>query len=378
MNRRYQQVDPFNAGDPVMPWDELGDEFVPLDSGGDWTAPHDTSGSAGAQAPSGTDGYPTASYPTTDDEARPASQAGGSPAGTKGRTRKPRTSRARTSAAKAPKPRATQGTAPTRETMRAQAAQSASATKSAGGTRRNVFGRVVGFIALAMLLISMLDAISGCVAVIFDSAGDSESPSSSRSSFGSSDDKGPDFNAINNQLRGQQEQDFTTRLKAIKAGDDAAVKRGAQLLDKQFGVYAGGRTLADVGVNSEDLARWMLASMTYDESDISSALYVSDSSLTDDGYVAVDVTRPYYNSLIYGIYDYADDTYHDQLKAGALSDAAKADVREKLLSIEMSTPQQDMYASVTTHASVNSDGSNAQVTLDEDEWNKQVDELFGA
>lgn len=357
MNRRYQQVDPFNAGDPIMPWDELGDEFAPLDSGRGWTAPHDTSGSASTQAPSGTDSYPTASYPTTDKPPRQQQSDGKA----KGRAQKPRASKPRTSKAKAPKAQTRQAAAPAKQ----------------GRTAKSGIGYIVTAIAILMLLGGLLNAIGSCVSSVFSSTNDYVTSSKS-DSFGGNGVTGVNWNNVNEKLQGQQEQDFTTRLEAIKAGDDAAVKRGAQLLDKQFGLYASGRTLADVGVNSEDLARWMLASMTYDESGISSALYVSDSSLTDDGYVAVDVTLPYYNSLIYAIYNYANDTYRDQLKAGALSDAAKADVRAKLSGIMANTQQQDMYVSVDTHASVDGGGSNARVTLDENDWNTQIDELFGA
>ena len=145
--RTHRQVDPFNAGDPIMPSDELGQEYVPISPEGEWVSP-EGQGSA--------DGHGC----WVDDAPKAPRKPGQGSAGS--RSGKQRQSKARTSTAKASKPASRAASAARPKGSRQSTAQSAGRTM--GRTFRKSF---VVLIAIA-LVVEMGGALTSCADTLFD------------------------------------------------------------------------------------------------------------------------------------------------------------------------------------------------------------------
>ena len=385
MKRRYQQVDPFNADDPVMPWDELGDEFVPLDAGADWTAPHDTSGSASASAPVGSDAYPTASYPTTDGrDAREQQPGRGSAAGRaeKGRTSEPRSSKARVRATR-PQTRVARSQRPAGQGRQQAAAGPKPQRKTSGRVVVRLVRRLFTAAVVFLLLSGPISSVGGCVAGLFGgSAGISEGSTVASGSAGLSfdgPDKRADYDGISDELSSQLSQDLLGRLDAIKQGEDTSYDDTvAKVLDDSFVSYSGGLTLEGAGLDSHELARWLLSQITYDPSSVNSNVYLYTGKLTYEGTASVTVSAPSYYEFSYALVSYLRGAYgNDALGSAVLTDAQKSQLKDQMPSIQQQVPRNDWYLSVDTNASVNEDGSDAWASLDEKSFEENIESLVG-
>lgn len=324
MSRRDAQTDPFNAGDPTMPWDS-----EPLDAGS-------------------SDGR--ASQEEAAERDRKRSETA------KRQSARRERERSTTSSPKSKTNRDTHDTAKSKDDKRV-------------GCETIVASIFVMFVALCVLI--------GIVALFMVSCSDSDTGTSGDTSETQS--RAFDYDTVQSLLIEQEQDVLEQRLDALAEKDEATVKQVAGHIDADFAHYDPELTLESVGIDPTEIARWYLDHTTYDLSD-SDETGANFYAYTDDGNTSwvcrafFHVTAPGPGSVTWNLASFAYNLkrQHD----GMLTDADKQSIRAKLEELEGQAEQQDNYVSVDFVGTCDEDGSNAKATIDEDSWDKVLSQVY--
>ena len=324
MSRRDAQTDPFNAGDPTMPWDS-----EPLDAGS-------------------SDGR--ASQEEAAERDRKRSETA------KRQSARRERERSTTSSPKSKTNRNTHDTAKSKDDKRV-------------GCETIVASIFVMFVALCVLI--------GIVALFMVSCSDSDTGTSGDTSETQS--RAFDYDTVQSLLIEQEQDVLEQRLDALAEKDEATVKQVAGHIDADFAHYDPELTLESVGIDPTEIARWYLDHTTYDLSD-SDETGANFYAYTDDGNTSwvcrafFHVTAPGPGSVTCNLASFAYNL--KQQHDGMLTDADKQSIRAKLEELEGQAEQQDNYVSVDFVGTCDEDGSNAKATIDEDSWDKVLSQVY--
>lgn len=324
MSRRDAQTDPFNAGDPTMPWDS-----EPLDAGS-------------------SDGR--ASQEEAAERDRKRSETA------KRQSARRERERSTTSSPKSKTNRDTRDTAKSKDDKRV-------------GCETIVASIFVMFVALCVLI--------GIVALFMVSCSDSDTGTSGDTSETQS--RAFDYDTVQSLLIEQEQDVLEQRLDALAEKDEATVKQVAGHIDADFAHYNPELTLESVGIDPTEIARWYLDHTTYDLSD-SDETGANFYAYTDDGNTSwvcrafFHVTAPGPGSVTWNLASFAYNL--KQQHDGMLTDADKQSIRAKLEELEGQAEQQDNYVSVDFVGTCDEDGSNAKATIDEDSWDKVLSQVY--
>lgn len=324
MSRRDAQTDPFNAGDPTMPWDS-----EPLDAGS-------------------SDGR------ASQEEAAERDRKRSEPA--KRQSARRERERSTTSSPKSKTNRDTHDTAKSKDDKRV-------------GCETIVASIFVMFVALCVLI--------GIVALFMVSCSDSDTGTSGDTSETQS--RAFDYDTVQSLLIEQEQDVLEQRLDALAEKDEATVKQVAGHIDADFAHYDPELTLESVGIDPTEIARWYLDHTTYDLSD-SDETGANFYAYTDDGNTSwvcrafFHVTAPGPGSVTWNLASFAYNL--KQQHDGMLTDADKQSIRAKLEELEGQAEQQDNYVSVDFVGTCDEDGSNAKATIDEDSWDKVLSQVY--
>lgn len=324
MSRRDAQTDPFNAGDPTMPWDS-----EPRDAGS-------------------LDGR--ASQEEAAERDRKRSETA------KRQSARRERERSTTSPPKSKTNRDTHDTAKSKDDKRV-------------GCETIVASIFVMFVALCVLI--------GIVALFMVSCSDSDTGTSGDTSETQS--RAFDYDTVQSLLIEQEQDVLEQRLDALAEKDEATVKQVAGHVDADFAHYDPELTLESVGIDPTEIARWYLDHTTYDLSD-SDETGANFYAYTDDGNTSwvcrafFHVTAPGPGSVTWNLASFAYNL--KQQHDGMLTDADKQSIRAKLEELEGQAEQQDNYVSVDFVGTCDEDGSNAKATIDEDSWDKVLSQVY--
>lgn len=324
MSRRDAQTDPFNAGDPTMPWDS-----EPRDAGS-------------------LDGR--ASQEEAAERDRKRSETA------KRQSARRERERSTTSSPKSKTNRDTHDTAKSKDDKRV-------------GCETIVASIFVMFVALCVLI--------GIVALFMVSCSDSDTGTSGDTSETQS--RAFDYDTVQSLLIEQEQGVLEQRLDALAEKDEATVKQVAGHIDADFAHYDPELTLESVGIDPTEIARWYLDHTTYDLSD-SDETGANFYAYTDDGNTSwvcrafFHVTAPGPGSVTWNLASFAYNL--KQQHDGMLTDADKQSIRAKLEELEGQAEQQDNYVSVDFVGTCDEDGSNAKATIDEDSWDKVLSQVY--
>lgn len=324
MSRRDAQTDPFNAGDPTMPWDS-----EPRDAGS-------------------LDGR--ASQEEAAERDRKRSETA------KRQSARRERERSTTSSPKSKTNRNTHDTAKSKDDKRV-------------GCETIVASIFVMFVALCVLI--------GIVALFMVSCSDSDTGTSGDTSETQS--RAFDYDTVQSLLIEQEQDVLEQRLDALAEKDEATVKQVAGHIDADFAHYDPELTLESVGIDPTEIARWYLDHTTYDLSD-SDETGANFYAYTDDGNTSwvcrafFHVTAPGPGSVTWNLASFAYNL--KQQHDGMLTDADKQSIRAKLEELEGQAEQQDNYVSVDFVGTCDEDGSNAKATIDEDSWDKVFSQVY--
>lgn len=324
MSRRDAQTDPFNAGDPTMPWDS-----EPRDAGS-------------------LDGR--ASQEEAAERDRKRSETA------KRQSARRERERSTTSSPKSKTNRNTHDTAKSKDDKRV-------------GCETIVASIFVMFVALCVLI--------GIVALFMVSCSDSDTGTSGDTSETQS--RAFDYDTVQSLLIEQEQDVLEQRLDALAEKDEATVKQVAGHIDADFAHYDPELTLESVGIDPTEIARWYLDHTTYDLSD-SDETGANFYAYTDDGNTSwvcrafFHVTAPGPGSVTWNLASFAYNL--KQQHDGMLTDADKQSIRAKLEELEGQAEQQDNYVSVDFVGTCDEDGSNAKATIDEDSWDKVLSQVY--
>ena len=324
MSRRDAQTDPFNAGDPTMPWDS-----EPLDAGS-------------------SDGR--ASQEEAAERDRKRSETA------KRQSARRERERSTTSSPKSKTNRDTHDAAKSKDDKRV-------------GCETIVASIFVMFVALCVLI--------GIVALFMVSCSDSDTGTSGDTSETQS--RAFDYDTVQSLLIEQEQDVLEQRLDALAEKDEATVKQVAGHIDADFAHYDPELTLESVSIDPTEIARWYLDHTTYDLSD-SDETGANFYAYTDDGNTSwvcrafFHVTAPGPGSVTWNLASFAYNL--KQQHDGMLTDADKQSIRAKLEELEGQAEQQDNYVSVDFVGTCDEDGSNAKATIDEDSWDKVLSQVY--
>lgn len=366
--KRGQQVDPFNAGDPIMPWDRDA-EYVPVEreaqgrSTGtdDSRAVFDEHDQCWLNEDAGKHtGAPTSSF------GKPGAKPGTAAS-------KPKASWT----PKATKSAATRGKKPTKKPA-SKTAKSAAAIleeERARSRRRSRRGMTAVKIIVILALLGFLAPIGQCAASL-------SAPHLSIATSDSDESTAPtgsDTSASNpaELMEDQQLQEITNRLSSVQ--DDASlVQRAGAKLDQDFQMYTDGITMQQAGVDPTELARWVLTSATYDPSTSNSYAY-EDGGNEYEGRVYLDVSTANTVDIPYdlGTFVHRDLLGYQPLPADGLTADQKAQVATKAEEIKAKGNTSDSSLSFDFEGTWDPASQKITTTMDEDEWSEQVLELFG-
>lgn len=324
MSRRDAQTDPFNAGDPTMPWDS-----EPRDAGS-------------------LDGRASQEEAAERDRRRSETA--------KRQSARRERERSTTSSPKSKTNRDTHDTAKSKDDKRV-------------GCETIVASIFVMFVALCVLI--------GIVALFMVSCSDSDSDTSGDTSETQS--QAFDYDTVQSLLIEQEQDILKQRLDALVEKDEATVKQVAGHIDADFAHYDPELTLESVGIDPTEIARWYLDHTTYDLSD-SDETGANFYAYTDDGNTSwvcrafFHVTAPGPGSVTWNLASFAYNL--KQQHDGMLTDADKQSIRAKLEELEGQAEQQDNYVSVDFEGTCDEDGSNAKATIEEDSWDKVLSQVY--
>ena len=314
------QVDPFNAGEPIMPGDDpdaLHDEGCELPADSGYTA---------EEKPR--DDYRAPERSATRHDERPAEM---------------------TTVGKSPKT----GSSPTRS----------AAPNGKPGCMRGVY-MAVTLVVLAMILFS---ALGSCVSDVFMSAVDSE--------MSDSDHATPEYSQDQADADEQAIADtIATRMDGL-ADDPAVIEIAKQGLDEKLKSYVG-YTAEELGIDGDAYAAWFLSQMSYQ---ISYAYSYDDGT----GAASLEITSPLAYKIASDFYDEASDylmsnklygSYGDGTEAAPLTSEQQDQMRGFFANVLAATePHDDGYMNVAV-----SKDANGTWKLAEQDVQNELSYLLGA
>lgn len=324
MSKRDAQTDPFNAGDPTMPWDS-----EPRDAGS-------------------LDGRASQEEAAERDRRRSETA--------KRQSARRERERSTSSSPKSKTNRDTHDTAKSKDDKRV-------------GCETIVGSIFVMFVALCVLIGIVTFFMVSCSGIDSDTSGDTSETQS----------QAFDYDTVQSLLIEQEQDILKQRLDALVEKDEATVKQVAGHIDADFAHYDPELTLESVGIDPTEIARWYLDHTTYDLSD-SDETGANFYAYTDDGNTSwvcrafFHVTAPGSGSVTWNLASFAYNL--KQQHDGMLTDADKQSIRAKLEELEGQAEQQDNYVSVDFEGTCNEDGSNAKATIDEDSWDSVLSQVY--
>lgn len=261
------QVDPFNAGEPVMPWDDPeslhDDGSCDLPADGGYTA---------EEKPK--DDYRAPERP---ESKRPAAQRNAQPAGN------------------APK----QPTPPRKTQPDNGAPQQPAARSGKPGCQRS-FHRVF---VLVVVIVMFINAFGSCASDVFDDVSSDSDASDDAALDYSQEQMNADEQAIANII--------TERMDGL-ADDPATMELAKQGLNSKLKSYVG-YTAEELGIDADAYAAWFFSQMSYQ---ISYAYTYDDGT----GIVAVEIASPLAFQIASSFYDKASDYLMDNELYGSYDD----------------------------------------------------------
>lgn len=376
MARRDAQTDPFNAGDPTMPWDG---------------EPHDASTLDGSSS--------QIAEPKRDDleATRGALRADRRKREGRERTEEPKSAGRAPRASKADRRHATgpQGANSGRNAHSdapAKAGSNAPGDAPAKGTTRpaekddehvgcgrvilNVIGAFVGlFILICIVSFLMVSCSGGEPAPSGDSSETEGSAKTQPQAF--------DYDTVQSQLLEQEQDLLKQRMDAYVEADDEAIDRVATLIDSDVSHNDPTLKLVDVGIDSRELARWYLDNTTYELGDSGAGdgstgsdfyAYTDDGNTSWVGAAYFHVFAPDPNYVTWELQSYA--TQLKKQGGGTIDDAGKDRLKAKLEEFKASAKPRDNYVGADFTGTCEEDGSNARAAFDEDSWNTMTGQVY--
>lgn len=362
-----RQVDPFTAGDPIMPWDEPGGGHVPLGTNGvDWKRPEDAGG-RGDGHECWADDDRTVREPerqrADDAQATRTGSGAGAQAGRK-RGASPKKPSA-PSRATAPAPAEAAGGPSPHDTRH----------KERGGRLIAGCVRLFGILFAIPLAIFIIGGLVICGA---DFPTTSHDPDSGTTDTLSVDEPAreptPD---PSEELRARfedQADEFLTGL-ATPSGDDLASARQAADAYLTRWYIPGG--LSSIGVDPEQFATWALTGMTHSMAD-SYALAEKDGTYDCSTYF--DLRMRDAATVLADLSSYAYELDYEAVGAGReLTAEQKAEVQERLAALEANAEanSRDRFLSLEGTGTCDADGSNPHVELSREARDDFIRSLFG-
>lgn len=288
------QVDPFNAGEPVMPWDD----------------PESLHDNDGCDLPAA-GGY-TAEEKSKDDyraPERPAAQRSAKPADN------------------APRRRVAQ-----RKTQPNGNAPQQPGTPTGKPGHMRAFHRVF---VLVVVIVMFINAFGSCASDVFDDVSSDSSVSDDTNLDHSQEQMNADEQTIANII--------TERMDGL-ADDPAAVELAKQGLNSKLKSYVG-YTAEELGIDADAYAAWFFSQMSYQ---ISYAYTYDD----DTGIVAVEIASPLAFQIASNFYDKASDYLMDNELYGSYDD----DTVAAPLTSEQQDQMRGFFADVLTDTEPNDNG----------------------
>lgn len=411
-HKARKQVDPFNAGDPVMPWEDEG-EYVPLGAGEDKprgdSAPGLISGSTSSEHDE--------CWVEEEHEAKRGHGSSGSKAEapsvsprrvrrSKGDKREGRGAPPRTEASApswpAPKPATTKlkpaapkGDTPFEDDAAPGEGRGGNGVVSSGRRRKSPAFRILMLVVLFTVGINVIGLVVSCSVSLIGSTGDGissllEGDSSDageritgglEAAGGSSGLDYTTYARVCDSLEAQELETFDSLLGRAASADEDMVAAGAAYLDAALEGYCG-LSYADLGIDSAELARWTLSGIERDESSVS--VYAYSENDADTAYVgscSEDITAPDMDEVAWQLSCYLDeevDYESSRLVPGSVDEGLQERAQRKLESLKQEIERGDVYFYLDFTGSCEADGSNPTATLDESSWDYKFSRLFGA
>lgn len=184
-------------------------------------------------------------------------------------------------------------------------------------------------------------------------------------------------------LSQQLKQQFNERAAKSTSGNDAAlVAHLARDLDKSYWWYTDGETLANVGVDSTNLAAWVMSSVAIDTSSLELYSFPREHNETNWDCIAYyDMTSPDIDDILYRLQAYVSDIRNESESSNdsvprPLTQSETTRITTYLETLKQSTSYEKHLRSVECTGTCNEDGSNPQVSIGDDAWNNAYDEMF--
>lgn len=357
-----RQVDPFTAGDPIMPWDEPGGRHVPLGTNSiDWKQ----SGSANEHVDDHSswtgDDQPereTQKQRIDDDQtarARPEAEA--------------KAQRARRASPKKPaRPKPATPAEATPGPVSHDAAQKSERSGSKGGCSRWFVGIFIFLIAT-----NMIGGVVSCAAGILTRS--SSEPDYDTADVSSVAETVHDPSEELQTQFEEQADEFLTNLATPSGEDLTRAQRAADAYLAHWYVPGG---LSSIGVDPQQFATWALAGMTH-SMDSSYAMSEEDDTAYDcSSYFDLQMRSA--TTVLSDLGSYAYELDGEAVNAGReLTAEQKAKVQERLAALEASAEANptDRFMSLTGAGTCDADGSNPSVELSREARDEFIDSLFG-
>lgn len=394
-------ADPFNADDPVMPWDESGSDFVPLGSDRpDYEKPRDHDDcwvDDDEPNPAETRQKPERKRSTK----RVASKSSGDGSSKAERSKKPSGG---SDAPRSPEARPSWPAPKSATTKLKPATPKGGSSFESGGApgkgpnnenpaapgRRKMSpaARIIMLIVLLTVGVNAITLVVSCSAALIGAASDGvsglfEDDYDYYYDDGDSDSSYPGlefdtYTQVRDELAAQQLSRFNSLVESALAGDDELAAKGAGYLDTALDYYCD-LSYADLGIDSVELARWALASVERGETR-SNAYSENDEDTVYSGTCSESMAACDVDEVAWQLASYLHElTGYDasMLVPGNIDEEIQSLAQSKLESLKAETEKTDVYLSLDFTGSCDTDGSNPVATLDEATWENQFPRLLG-
>lgn len=358
------QIDPFNAGEPIMPWDDpsaMHDEECvfsddALSATGGYQAPAKRSSnydapsidenparSSSAAKPTAASGHAATDGPVVEAEPTPATG---------------RASSGSSSGKRHPKPPVSQ---------RKSAARSRGAAAPAPARKRKGrIGCIVAAFLVVCFLLPIVMGIGSCVSDVMEDIFDDSSSYDYEYSYSSDFD----YVAAENACQALLED----RVAAVDENDTALVTLLSTDFSTRLKTYLG-YTAEELGLDADAYARWLISGFSSDE--ISAYCYSDGTGtgyITGTAYEEYSLVSDFYDVL----YDYLDEedlngNYEDNGQGDPLTDEQKAHVAELLAQVQAGAETTTVYS-----GSIDLSSSGNVWSVDEDSFVQELAYALGA
>lgn len=343
-SKRLEPVDPFNADDPIMPWDDEG-ERAPVDGASTTAGTHDGYWVGDARQPQGT-------------------------------------KRAKSRSALASPSQ--DGHAPQKPTgKRGKAAGKGRRTRSDKHTNRAVLAIVLVFVLLNAIGGVASFGMASCTTTdVRDILGFDGSTSPAYET----DAAGWQYDDAHDELCSQAEHELSAFVDRMAGADEELVTRAAGLLEASFRGYGSKTTLAKLGIDTTELATWVLSRTELSTGTLSSyALAPDERDEAWDVAASAEISFVYADDLTYDLARYVADRFigNSALVSadGTPSAELARDAQEQVVKFRQHYDSGGLssttYLSLEFDGHYDADAGEASLEVDEDDVVDSFDQLFG-